>query len=248
RMKDYIKGDEWNIIEEGFHPEFNKISESIFSLGNGRFGQRGNFEEYYSGETLQGNYIAGVYYPDKTKVGWWKNGYPEYFAKVLNAINWLEIDIVIGEERLDLATCKIIEFRRILHMKEGFLERYFIAELASGKQIKVHTMRFCSMYNDYIGAIRYSITSLNFDDSIHVTMGLDGDVKNCDSNYGEKFWDEKDYNFEERLASMSFVTKKTLFEVDASFSYQVFLDNEELNIKSKPIKREKYVGYHFSLQ
>jgi maltose phosphorylase len=34
---------------------------------------------------FQGSYIAGIYYPDKTKVGWWKNGYPEYFAKVLNA-------------------------------------------------------------------------------------------------------------------------------------------------------------------
>jgi hypothetical protein len=28
-------------------------------------------------------------YTVKTKVGWWKNGYPECFAKVLN-VNWLE--------------------------------------------------------------------------------------------------------------------------------------------------------------
>ena len=62
-----------------------RSSESLFSLGNGAMGQRANFEEDYSGSTFQGSYIAGVYYPDKTKVGWWKNGYPEYFAKVLNA-------------------------------------------------------------------------------------------------------------------------------------------------------------------
>ncbi|HEY0176032.1 MAG TPA: glycoside hydrolase family 65 protein, partial [Pedobacter sp.] len=88
-MKNYIQAQEWNIIEEGFDPHLNKISESLFSLGNGRMGQRANFEESYSGETLQGNYVAGVYYPDKTRVGWWKNGYPEYFAKVLNAANWM---------------------------------------------------------------------------------------------------------------------------------------------------------------
>ena len=76
-MKNYIKVDEWKIIEEGFDPKNNLISESLFSLGNGRMGQRANFEEAYSGETLQGNYVAGVYYPDKTRVGWWKNGYPE---------------------------------------------------------------------------------------------------------------------------------------------------------------------------
>ncbi len=68
-MKNYIKAHEWKIIEEGFDPNLNKISESIFSLGNGRMGQRANFEETYSGETLLGNYVAGVYYPDKTRVG-----------------------------------------------------------------------------------------------------------------------------------------------------------------------------------
>ena len=69
-MKEYIKLDEWKIIEEGLVPSNNKISESIFSIGNGFMGQRANFEEFYSGETLQGTYVGGVYYPDKTRVGW----------------------------------------------------------------------------------------------------------------------------------------------------------------------------------
>ncbi len=81
-MKHYIKHHEWHIVEEGFDPHLNRISESLFSLGNGRMGQRANFEEQYSGDRHQGSYVAGVYYPDKTRVGWWKNGYPEYFAKV----------------------------------------------------------------------------------------------------------------------------------------------------------------------
>jgi maltose phosphorylase len=87
--QDYIKPDNWSIIEEGFDAESVK-SESLFSIGNGAMGQRANFEESYSGDTFQGSYIAGIYYPDKTKVGWWKNGYPEYFAKVLNVQTGLE--------------------------------------------------------------------------------------------------------------------------------------------------------------
>jgi len=100
-MKTFVKHDPWCIIEEGFHPEFNRITESLMSLGNGRMGQRANFEEHYSGDTLSGNYVAGVYYPDKTRVGWWKNGYPEYFAKVLNAANWIGIDVAVDGETLD---------------------------------------------------------------------------------------------------------------------------------------------------
>ena len=45
-MKNYLKHHEWQIIEEGFDPHLNRISESVFSLGNGRMGHRANFEEY----------------------------------------------------------------------------------------------------------------------------------------------------------------------------------------------------------
>src|ERR1700748_1802377 len=160
-MKDYIAVDEWKIIEEGFNPHHNKISESIFSLGNGRMGQRANFEEAYSGETLQGNYVAGVYYPDKTRVGWWKNGYPEYFAKVLNAANWIGIDIVLGDEELDLAKCEVSDFMRELNMKEGYLKRTFRAKTVKGKEVEVEAVRFCSIVDDETGAISYSITPIN---------------------------------------------------------------------------------------
>ncbi len=80
-MNRYLKYDEWNIIEEGFDPKNHRSSESIFSLGNGKMGQRANFEEFYSGERLQGSYIAGIYYPDKTRVGWWKKWLPGILCK-----------------------------------------------------------------------------------------------------------------------------------------------------------------------
>ena len=83
--QDYIIPNEWSVLEEGYDPARIKSSESLFSLGNGSMGQRANFEERYSGPTFQGSYIGGVYYPDKNRVGWWKNGYHEHFAKVINA-------------------------------------------------------------------------------------------------------------------------------------------------------------------
>ena len=85
-MQNLFDIDAWRIIEHGFDPSKQQAAESIFSIGNGAFGQRANFEEHYSGDILQGSYVGGVYYPDKTRVGWWKNGYPEYFAKVLNCL------------------------------------------------------------------------------------------------------------------------------------------------------------------
>ena len=101
--KHYLENP-WKIIEYGWNPENVKSSESLFSIGNVAMGQRANFEEDYSGSSFQGSYIGGIYYPDKTRVGWWKNGYPEYFAKVLNSANWIGIHIKVNGQVLDLKT------------------------------------------------------------------------------------------------------------------------------------------------
>ena len=71
-MYNLFELDEWKIIELSFDPLKQKQAESIFSIGNGCFGQRANLEETYSGDSLIGSYVGGVYYPDKTRVGWWK--------------------------------------------------------------------------------------------------------------------------------------------------------------------------------
>lgn len=247
-MKDYIEVDEWKIIENGFNPHYNKISESIFSLGNGRMGQRANFEEAYSGETLQGNYVAGVYYPDKTRVGWWKNGYPEYFAKVINAANWIGIDINIDGEQLDLAKCEVQQFRRELNMQEGYLKRNFTAKTAGGKIIDVESIRFCSMADDESGAIKYTITPVNFSGAITVTPFIDGDVVNKDSNYDEKFWDEIKKESWNDGGFIQMRTKKTGFEVATGMLIAALQNGQPVKLHTQAINKEKYVGAKFKLE
>ncbi len=246
-MKNYITPNEWKIVEDGFHAANNEITESLMSLGNGRMGQRGNFEEVFTGKSLQGNYVAGVYFPDKTRVGWWKNGYPNYFAKVLNACNWIGIDIKIGEEVLDLNTCLVEAFTRTLNMQEGTLERIATVALPSGRRVKIHSLRFCSMVDDEAGAIRYSVTPLNFSDYITVTPYLDGNVRNRDSNYDETFWDEvyKETSFSEGYLIME--TKQNpygveRFQVATGMAFDIRINDLKTDYQSLPIRQEKYVG------
>ena len=243
-MKSHIKTDEWNIIEDGFDPALNKFAESIFSIGNGCMGQRANFEEAYSGSSLQGSYVAGVYYTDKTRVGWWKNGYPEYAAKVLNAANWIGIDIQIGGETLDLHHCSVTAFKRVLHMKEGYLERTFTATLKDGKQVAVKAVRFCSIVDDTAGAISYTVTPLNFDGQLTIMPYIDGDVSNEDANYNEKFWEEVTKESNLTGAFLTMRTKKTNFEVCTGMYFSVAGDDE---INSTPVQKEKFIGRKFTV-
>lgn len=241
-MNEYLKHDEWCIIEEGFKPENHRASESIFSLGNGNMGQRAMFEEHYSGKTLQGTYVAGVYYPDKTRVGWWKNGYPEYFAKVLNAPNWIGIDVKINGEMLDLAKCEVNDFVRTLNMQEGTLERSFIAVMSNGDKVKVEAKRFLSIVDSEVGVIRYSVTPLNFDGKISFVPYIDADVANEDSNYDEKFWDVltcKSMNGEGYITAR---TKKLDFHVCMGMKYDVLKDGQRQQLNPSLREEAKYIS------
>jgi maltose phosphorylase len=241
-MNNCYKKNEWLIIEEGFHPEMNRESESIFSIGNGYMGQRANFEEYYSGDSLQGAYIAGVYYPDKTRVGWWKNGYPEYFAKVLNAPKWIGIDASVNGKSIDLATAKIISFRRTLNMKEGWLEKDFKLVVSKNKMLEFHSRRFLSMSEPDIGVIRYSVKSVDFEGTIELNAYIDADVKNEDANYGIKFWKEVSREASEGAGIIVSRTMKTDFHVATGMCYDLLKNGEHLSAKPSVINREKYVG------
>lgn len=241
-MKDYIVRDEWNIIEEGFNPSVGKISESIFSIGNGRMGQRANFEEKYSGETLQGSYIAGIYHPDKTRVGWWKNGYPEFSDKVINAANWIGLNIDINGESLDLNAVKVSEFRRILNMREGYLKRSFTAEFKSGALIQVNATRFCSIVDDEVGAIRYEIRSLENNIIVKLNAYIDGDVRNEDANYDEKFWIEVAKKEIKNGAVLTLETKRTAFWVTTAMQYEVYIDEHQEKLNEQLIEEEKFIG------
>ena len=234
--QDYIKPDNWSIIEEGFDVERVKSSESLFSIGNGAMGQRANFEENYTGQTFQGSYIAGIYYPDKTKVGWWKNGYPEYFAKVLNAPNWIGIDIEINGEKLDLNACSNVKsFRRELNMKEGWYHRSFEATLKNGTEIAVSIRRFLSIVLDEVGVIDYEITPLNKDSKIVYKPYIDAGVTNEDANWEEKFWEPLDLKKSGNEAFVTAQTFKTHFKVTTFMHNSILTNGEKTNISPSNI-------------
>ena len=234
--QEYIKPHPWSIIEEGFNPALVRASESLFSMGNGAMGQRANFEEEYQGDTFQGSYIAGVYYPDKTRVGWWKNGYPEYFAKVLNAPNWIGIKVRIDGESLDLSKCQIENFKRELNMREGFYKRSFQATMKNGIIIEVESTRILHLELDELGIIDYQVTPINKNADITFTPYVDAAITNEDSNWDDKFWDIIEVKEDKNQGFIQTQTLKTHFDVCTFMESQLYIDGQRIDILPKPTK------------
>ena len=246
-MKPLIVIDEWNIVQDGFDPVRNRVYESLFSLGNGHMGGRGNHEEAYSGDSLRGNYLAGVYYPDPTRVGWWKNGYPDYFAKILNAADWTPIHVTVDGTSLDLAIADVQSFRRVLDMRNGELTRTFRAKLPNGVTVDVEAVRLVSMVRSHLGAIRYRITPVVNEVDLRISVQVDGDVVNEDSNYDEGFWDEVSQSVEGQRAMVVSRTKKTGFECATAMAYEVTRDNETVEFTTTPEERTRFAASEFEL-
>ena len=242
-MNKYLQTDPWCIIEEGFHVNKQLASESIFSLGNGHIGQRANFEEYYSGETMLGSYIAGIYYPEKAERGNWKNGYSETNDRIINAPNWTAISVRLNDDRLDLAEWDIRDFRRVLNMREGFLERTFEAISSKGHRIQVSVKRFLSMAETEAGAISYSVKSLNYEGRISFIPLIDGDVRNTYTNYNEQFWNVLQTKTEQDVSHLWVQTRRMDFHVCAALTFVLYKNNEQLNVNPTKIEKEKVAGF-----
>lgn len=187
-MKRTFAVDPWMIATHQFHPEDKRLQESLTAIGNGYMGMRGNFEEQYSGDQLSGTYLGGVWFPDKTRVGWWKNGYPAYFGKAINAPSFLPIRIKVNEQPVDLAKNSFRDFYLALDLHQGLLTRQFIYE---GDQVEVRFefQRFLSNVVKEAALINVKATVLSGKATITFDAGLEGRVANEDSNYDERFWE-----------------------------------------------------------
>ncbi|QBO36339.1 glycoside hydrolase family 65 protein [Periweissella cryptocerci] len=206
-MKRTFEVQPWNVVSHDLNQDDKRLQESMTSLGNGYMGMRGFFEEDYSADTLQGLYLGGVWYPDKTRVGWWKNGYPEYFGKAINAVNYIKMNIAINGEKVDLATDEISDFSLDLDMKNAQFTRSFTVTKGAAK-VAFKFERFLSIEIQELSVQRVSINNLS-DAAVDVTVdaNMNADVVNEDSNYDEHFWST--LSTKQELDRASLVTKTT---------------------------------------
>ncbi|MGY3766212.1 glycoside hydrolase family 65 protein [Vagococcus vulneris] len=232
--------DPWKLTTTQLHSDDMRLQESLTSTGNGYMGMRGNFEEGFGGDHHQGTYIAGVWYPDKTRVGWWKNGYPEYFGKVINAINFIAMDLYINDKKIDLATTSISDFYQELDMKHGILSRTFTADI-DGLKVTFNFERFLSLVTKELAVINLKATVLEGSGTLKVVSKLDNNVQNEDSNYDEMFWEERNTGVSPE--GHSFVTAQT---IPNNFNIEQFTITAEMshstNVAATPAKETGFLS------
>lgn len=242
-MKKYLKTDEWNIIEDQFHPDRQRMSESIFSLGNGRFGQRGYFEEPYSSDSYRGSFVAGITFLDKTRVGWWKNGFPPYYTRIPKAADWSRINLRLIDEELDLAGWDVNSFNRRLDMKEGISYRDMEVTSPRGNQLRIHVEHITNMARPNLCLIKYSVSSINYTGRISLVPILDGNIVDDADLPNLKIWNILRSGSTSSCAYLWTQTRREDAQVCYAMTYQFFKNNKETTANPIRIEKEKQTGF-----
>ncbi|MBA2133867.1 glycoside hydrolase family 65 protein [Capillibacterium thermochitinicola] len=172
---------DWEIVEEKFCPAYNQRNETVFTLGNGYLGLRGNFEEGYhgpDGTSVEGTYINGFYETVDIKYPEIAYGYPEKGQTMLNVTNGKVIKLYLEDEEFHMFSGQLLAYQRRLDLRNGVLHRSLVWRSPAGREVKLEITRLVSFTNKHLAAIAYEVTPLNFDGKIRLYSALDGDVQN----------------------------------------------------------------------
>lgn len=167
--------DTWTVQRRGFDEKTAAQEESLFSVGNGYIGWRGNYEEDYSRPWgVKGCYINGFYETEKIRYGEIAYGYAEESQTMLNVTNGQQI--LLKANGTMLHPEQALETWRTLKMREGLLCRETVYAVAGGR-LTVSVQRLASFTHPHVAAIRMTLEA-DTACQVSATALLDGDVTN----------------------------------------------------------------------
>jgi len=249
-------GDAWTVVEDGFDPKRNRLSESIFAVSNEHMGVRAYLEEGYSGDGLLGSYFNHLY--DVLPLGHDQvfKGMVQQGGAMINAVDWLYTRLRLDGEDLDLARVRFHHFRRTLNMRELVYTRELVWRTCSGKELRITFIRFANMDQTKMGCQRIVLEPLNFSGELELTMGLDFDTRyeiasgwtqtkatgSADSGKAENFWREVRKGQTEGVYSILARTRGTGFHLFSSFRLQ-----SDQTLCAQTVTRDKFIGAHCTL-
>lgn len=165
----------WLVETNGFDPAVIAREESLFSMGNGYIGWRGNYEEGYASKIgVEGSYINAFHETEKIRYGEIAYGYAENSQTMLNVTSAQHI--LLEADGYELHPENAVSNTRVLDLMHGDIVRDTVYQ-ANGVQVTVHARRLVSMTRSHLAVIRLTVTA-DAPCTLRATALMDGDVTN----------------------------------------------------------------------
>ncbi|MCI1019322.1 glycoside hydrolase family 65 protein [Microbacterium sp. C5A9] len=167
--RDRFPVDPWRLIETRYSE--NGVGETLFSVGNGYLGLRGNHIEG-RGAHEHGTFINGLHETWPIRHAEQAYGFAEVGQTIVNAPDAKVMRVYVDDEPISFDEADVREYRRTLDMRTGVLERIVVWETPSGKRVRMRDERIVSFEERHLAVLRLEVVVENADAPVTVSCQM----------------------------------------------------------------------------
>ena len=153
--------EEWRFVEKAYGGKDLGVTETLFAVGNGYLGLRGNVEEGRETHT-HGTFINGFHEVWPIRHAEEAFGFARVGQTIVNVPDNKTIKLYVDDEPLLLAVADLRSYERALDFREGVLTRDITWRTPGGKTVHVKSTRMVSFPQRHLAIMTFQVTMLDF--------------------------------------------------------------------------------------
>jgi alpha,alpha-trehalose phosphorylase len=151
---------EWAFTEARYGTDDLGITETLFAVGNGYLGMRGNVEE--GREThLHGTFVNGFHEVWPIRHAEEAFGFARVGQTIVNVPDNKTMKLYVDDEPMLLSVADLEFYERSLDFRDGVLRRGIVWRTPAGKRVKVNSRRMVSFTQRHLAIMTIEITMLD---------------------------------------------------------------------------------------
>jgi alpha,alpha-trehalose phosphorylase len=152
--------DPWALIEARYSDADLGTTETLFSVGNGYLGMRGNVEEGRD-SFAHGTFLNGFHETWPIQHAEEAFGFARVGQTIVNAPDAKLIRLYVDDEPLLLSVADLHEYERRMDFRTGIYSRELVWRTPGGKRVRISSTRMVSLTERHLAAMTFEVTLLD---------------------------------------------------------------------------------------
>jgi alpha,alpha-trehalose phosphorylase len=163
---------DWGIAETRYDLEGMGARETIFAVGNGYLGMRGNHEEGDRDAYAHATFINGFYETWQIRHAEEAFGFAKTGQTIVNVPDTKTITISVNGETLVLSKARLESYQRSLDFRDGILHRDLVWITKSGLRVALQSTRMVSFTRRNLAVMTFCATVLDGDAEVTISSKI----------------------------------------------------------------------------
>ncbi|RUQ87917.1 glycoside hydrolase family 65 protein [Labedella gwakjiensis] len=163
--------DPWKLVEKTYDLDSAGQAETLFSIGNGYLGMRGNNAEGRKAHE-HGTFINGLHETWPIRHAEQAYGFAEVGQTIVNAPDAKVMRLYVDDEPLSLDEAELIDYTRTLDFRSGVLTRELLWFTPAGKRVRVRTSRMVSFVERHLAVMTMEVTVEDSDAPVTISCQM----------------------------------------------------------------------------